>query len=70
MRKFIAVLVAVAVLFSAFAFAEDLSVLTDEELVSLHQDVLEEMERRYIPAVPETDSELAGKQPSKIPGRN
>ena len=59
MRKFIAVLVAVAVLFSAFAFADDLSVLTDEELVSLHQDVLDEMERRYLPAVPETDSELA-----------
>ena len=59
MRKFIAVLVAVAVLFSAFAFADDLSVLTDEELVALHQDVLDEMERRYIPAAPETDSELA-----------
>ncbi len=59
MRKFFAVLAAVTVLFSAAAFAEDLSALTDEELSALHQDVLDEMDRRDLSDVPEADGELA-----------
>ena len=59
MRKIITVIVAVAVLFSAVAFADDLSDLTDEELLGLHREVLDEMERRNLPDAPETDSELA-----------
>ena len=49
MRKFITVMAAVAILFSAAAFAEDLSALTDGELLALHQDVLDEMARRQLP---------------------
>ena len=59
MRKFIIVVIAIAILFSTVAFADDLSVLTDEELLALHRDVLDEMERRSLPDTPETDSELA-----------
>ena len=59
MRKFIAIMAAITVLFSTAAFADDLSALTDEELLALHQDVLAEMERRWLPSEPETDSELA-----------
>ena len=59
MRKIFTVLTAVMVLFTAVALADDLSVLTDEELLALHQDVLDEIERRRLPDVKETDSDLA-----------
>ena len=59
MRKFIAVVTAVAVLFSTAGFADDLSVLTDGELLALYQDVLDEMDRRQISDEPETDNDLA-----------
>ena len=63
MRKFITVMAAVAILFSAAAFAEDLSALTDGELLALHQDVLDEMARRQLPdeqeAEPESDAGAA-----------
>ena len=42
MRKLVSVLVALAVLFSAFAFADDLSVLTDEELVVIDDEMSRE----------------------------
>lgn len=60
MRKLIAILAAVTVFFSAAAFAEGLSAVTDEELLALYQDVLDEMERRGLSAEPETDSAQAG----------
>ena len=59
MRKFFAVVIAMTVLFSAGALADGLSALTDEELLALHQDVLEEMDRRGLPDKPEADSEIA-----------
>lgn len=59
MKKLIAAVIAITVLFSAAALADDLSALTDEELLALHQEVLNEMERRSLPDTPETDSELA-----------
>ena len=52
------VLVAAVVLFSAAASAEDLSSLTDAELLALHRDVLAEMAHRGLPDLPETDGVL------------
>ena len=60
MKKCIAVMAAIAVLFSAAAFADDLSALTDEELLALRREVLDEMGRRWIPAEPETAAEPEG----------
>ena len=57
MKKLLTVIVAIAVLFSAAALADDLSALTDEELYKLYQDVEEEIARRNLPAGPETDGE-------------
>lgn len=48
MKKFAALLAAVTVLFSA-AFAENLSAMTDEELLALHEAVLDEMTQRGFP---------------------
>ena len=59
MRKFITVLIAITVLFSAAAFAEDLSALTDKELLALHQEILVELARRGITDEAEEDSETA-----------
>ena len=38
MKKLIAAVIAITVLFSAAALADDLSALTDEELLALHQE--------------------------------
>lgn len=59
MKKLLIMLVAVTVLFSSAAFADDLSAMTDEELLALHQDVLDEMARRQLPDEQETDSVTA-----------
>ena len=59
MKKFMTVLVASTVLVSTFALADDLSALTDDELLALRQEVLEEMERRGLSAEPKTASDLA-----------
>jgi len=59
MKKFMTVLVAITVLVSTFALADDLSALTDDELLALRQEVLEEMERRGLSAEPKTASDLA-----------
>jgi len=59
MKKLIIILLALSLLFSA-AFAEDLSAMTDEELLALHRNVLDEMARRSLPAGLETDNRLAG----------
>lgn len=50
MKKMIIILIIVTVLFSAFAFADDLSAMTDEELYALHEEILSEMTRRGLPA--------------------
>ena len=55
MKKLTAILIALTVLFSAAAFADDLSGLTDEELYALHHDVLDEMARRGLSGDPEGD---------------
>ena len=49
MKKFAAFLAAVTVLLSAAAFAENLSAMTDEELLALHGNVLNEMALRGFP---------------------
>ena len=51
MKKWIAILVMITVLFSASAVADNiLLLLSDDELLQLHQDVLEEMARRGLSA--------------------
>lgn len=55
MKKGIAVLAALAILFSAAALAENLSEMTDEELLELHRNVESEMARRGLPDNPEED---------------
>ena len=46
MKKLILILTAVTLLFSSAALAEDLSALTDGELLALYQNVEAEMGRR------------------------
>ena len=55
MKKGIAVLAALVLLFSAAALAENLSEMTDEELLELHRNVESEMARRGLPDNPEED---------------
>ena len=57
MKKGIAILAALTILFSAAALAENLAEMTDEELIELHRDVESEMARRGLPDDPEEDSE-------------
>ncbi len=59
MRKMMTVAIAIALLFTTVAFADDLSAMTDAELLALYQNVLDEMNRRWTPEEPKTDSELA-----------
>ena len=59
MKKLIVILAAIAVLFFSTALADDLQAMTDEELLALHRDVLNEMERRGLPDDPEADKETA-----------
>ena len=59
MKKLITALVAITVLFSATASANDLSEMTDVELYALHRDVLDEMTRRGLPEEPEADFDLS-----------
>ena len=59
LKKVIAALVMITVLFSAAALAEDLSVLKDEELLELHRNVQDELERRGLSVGQETDFETA-----------
>ena len=60
MKKGIAVLAALAILFYAAALAENLAELTDEELLELNRNVKSEMARRGLPDTPETDEEQHG----------
>ena len=60
MKKGIAILAALAILFSAAALAENLSEMTDEELLELHRNVESEMARRGLPDNPETNEEQHG----------
>ena len=53
MKKLI-ILAVMTVLLAATAFAEDLSGMTDQELIALYQQVQEEMMRRGLPDGPET----------------
>ena len=62
MKKLIMALIAITILFSASAFANDLSDLTDLELYVLHQDVLDEIIRRGLPEEAELDIDLADLQ--------
>ena len=48
MKKILAALTAVLILFASAALAEDLASLSDAELLILHQSVLDELERRGI----------------------
>ena len=57
MKKTIAILAALAILFSAAALAENLAEMTDEELLELHRNVESEMARRGLPDDPEEESE-------------
>lgn len=59
MKKLIMALVAVTVLFSAAASANDLSAMTDVELYALHRDVLDEMMRRGLSEESESDIDLS-----------
>ena len=58
MKKLMTALVAITVLFSAAASANDLSGMTDLELYALHQDVLDEMMRRGLPEEAGDDIDL------------
>ena len=58
MKRFIAFLFSITFLFSASAFADDLSGMTDAELYALHQDVLDEMMRRGLPEEPERGNDI------------
>lgn len=60
MKKGIAVLAALAILFSAAAVAENLAEMTDEELLELNRNVKSEMARRGLPDTPETNEEQHG----------
>lgn len=62
MKKWIIALIAITLLFSASAFANDLSGMTDLELYVLHQDVLDEMMRRGLPEKAGPDIDLADLQ--------
>lgn len=55
MKKFLTVVMTIAILFSSVAFADDLSALTDVELLALYQDILDEMNRRQTLNEPETE---------------
>ena len=57
MKKLILILTAVTLLLSSAALAEDLSALTDGELLALYQNVEAEMGRRGLPAGQETEFE-------------
>ena len=57
MKKLILILTAVTLLFSSAALAEDLSALTDGELLALYQNVEAEMGRRGLSSGQETEFE-------------
>lgn len=57
LKKIIAVCLVITVLLSSSALAENLPAMTDEELLELHQNVLNELERRGLPADPAADVE-------------
>ena len=57
MKKLILILTAVTLLFSSAALAEDLSALTDGELLALYQNVEAEMGRRGLSSEQETEFE-------------
>ena len=57
MKKGIAILTALAILFSAAALAENLAEMTDEELLELNRNVKSEMARRGLPDTPDMNEE-------------
>lgn len=57
MKKWLIILAAVMVVWTAAAFAENLSGMTDEELLDLYQDLLDEMAYRGLSAGQEADDE-------------
>ena len=64
MKKLLAVMAALAVLFGSFSLAEDLSGLSDQELLNLYMDAVTEVESRMLsgtaePEIPEAE-EAAG----------